>query len=52
MVNIADFYHYVEAYFHQCSVDRKFGEMAGYAMFIYDMVTKKRPVNFEDDDKM
>ena len=27
-------------------------QMPGYAMFIKDLVTKKRSVTFEDDDRM
>ena len=46
------FYNNVEAVFYQCLFDRSFRINVGYAKFMKDLVTKKRSVTFEDDDRM
>ena len=45
-------YNNVEAAFYQCPFGRSSTTNAGYAKFMKDLVTKKRVVTFEDDDRM
>ena len=46
------FYNIVEATFYQCPLVEALEQMPGYAKFMKDLVTKKRSVTFENDDKM
>ena len=46
------FYNNVEAAFYQCSFGRSSRKKPGYVKFMKDLVTKKRSVTFEDDDRM
>ena len=46
------FYNNVEAAFYQCSFGRSSRKKPGYVKFTKDLVTKKRSVTFEDDDRI
>ena len=46
------FYNDVETTFYQCPFGRRSRKNAGYSKFMKDLVTKKRSITFEDDDRM
>ena len=46
------FYNDAEEAFYQCPFGRSFRTNAGYAKFMNDLVTMKRLVTFEDDERM
>ena len=46
------FHNNAEAAFYQCSFGEALEQMPGYAKFMKDLVTKKRSVTFEDNDRL
>ena len=46
------FYNNVEATFYQCPFVEALERMPSYAKFMKDLVTKKRSVTFEHDDRL